>query len=101
MGKGADISMSEVLVGPLVSEKSSAALTRGRYTFVINPDVNKIQLKQYFKATFGLSVADVNLQNRNGKKRRVGRFTGRTADRKIAVVSFKSGQTLDVLDKLF
>lgn len=93
--------MSEVLIGPLVSEKSSVSLSRGRYTFVVHPQVNKIQLKQYFKAEFGLQVADVNLQNRNGKKRRVGRFLGRTADRKIAVVSFKSGQSLDAVDKLF
>lgn len=101
MGKGADSRMSAILVGPLVSEKSSVSLASGKYTFVIHPDVNKIQLKQYFKSAFGLLVADVNLQNRGGKKRRVGKHSGMTADRKIAVVSFKSGQSLDVVDKLF
>ena len=60
----------DVILKPVVSEKSYAASDRGQYTFVVAPDANKVQIKQAIEEIFKVKVTNVNTLNRAGKKQR-------------------------------
>ena len=64
----------DVILKPVVSEKSYAASDRGQYTFVVAPDANKVQIKQAIEEIFKVKVTNVNTLNRAGKKQRTRRF---------------------------
>lgn len=89
----------EVIVAPVVSEKSYAGYDDGIYTFVVDPSANKIEIKQAVETIFNVKVADVRTHNRNGKRKRnrkTGTY-GSRASKKIAVVTLKPGNTIEVL----
>ena len=64
----------DVILKPVVSEKSYAASDRGQYTFVVAPDANKVQIKQAIEEIFKVKVTNVNTLNRAGKKQHPHRF---------------------------
>ena len=67
----------DVILKPVVSEKSYAASDRGQYTFVVAPDANKVQIKQAIEEIFKVKVTNVNTLNRAGKKQRTRTGFGR------------------------
>lgn len=77
----------DIIIKPVITEKSMDELQNGKYTFKIAKNANKIEIKKAVEALFGVEVAKVNTLNVNGKAKRVGRFEGRTSDWKKAVVT--------------
>ena len=89
---------TDVLIQPVVSEKSYALLDDGRYTFVVHPSANKTEIKQAVQAVFGVKVVAVNTLNRKGKKKRFGTVYGRRKDTKRAVVTLAEGEQIDIFE---
>lgn len=91
----------DVIVRPVVSEKSYAGLESNRYTFLVDPEANKTQIKQAIEAIWNVRVTNVNTMNRKGKVKRGGRFrqvTGTRADQKRAVVTLAEGDTIEIFE---
>jgi large subunit ribosomal protein L23 len=88
----------DVIIAPVVSEKSYEALDEGRYTFVVHPAANKTEIKQAVETIFGVKVDSVNTMRRKGKVKRFGLRFGKRKDEKRAVVSLREGETIDVFE---
>ncbi len=89
----------DVIKAPVVSEKSYAGFDEGIYTFVVDGTANKVEIRQAIEALFSVKVENVRTHNRNGKRKRnrkSGTF-GKRADKKIAVVTLKDGDSIEVL----
>ena len=86
----------DVLLAPVVSEKSYALLDEGRYTFVVHPSTNKTEIKIAVEKIFDVQVTAVNTINRKGKTRRTRHGLGKRPDTKRAVVSVAEGQRIDI-----
>jgi len=86
----------DVLVAPVVSEKSYGLLDQNKYTFVVRPDANKTEIKVAVEEVFGVKVTAVNTVNRSGKRRRTRSGWGKRPDTKRAVVSVAEGQRIDI-----
>ncbi|MER5440745.1 50S ribosomal protein L23 [Streptomyces sp. NPDC002790] len=86
----------DVLVKPVVSEKSYALLDEGKYTFVVAPGANKTQIKQAVEAVFSVKVTGVNTINRQGKRKRTRSGFGKRADTKRAIVTLAEGDRIDI-----
>jgi len=85
----------DILLAPVVSEKSYGLLDQGKYTFLVDPRANKTEIKQAVEQVFGVKVSAVNTSNRQGKTRRTRNGVGRRKDTKRAVVTLKDG-TIDI-----
>lgn len=85
----------DILLAPVVSEKSYGLLDEGKYTFLVDPRANKTEIKVAVEQVFGVKVASVNTLNRQGKKRRTRNGVGKRKDTKRAVVTLKDG-TIDI-----
>ncbi len=77
----------DIILKPVITEKSMDELQAGKYTFKVATDANKTEIKKAVEALFNVKVAKVNTLNCNGKEKRVGRFVGKTSDWKKAVVT--------------
>jgi large subunit ribosomal protein L23 len=86
----------DVLLAPVISEKSYGLLDENKYTFLVRPDANKTQIKIAVEEVFGVTVTGVNTLNRQGKRRRTRLGYGRRADTKRAVVSVAPGERIDI-----
>ena len=83
----ADIKYYDVIFEPVITEKSMNAMAEKKYTFYVHPDATKVQVKDAVERMFeGAKVEKVNTMNVAGKNKRRGYTTGRTADRKKAIV---------------
>ena len=85
----------DILLAPVVSEKSYGLLDQGKYTFLVDPRANKTQIKQAVEEVFGVKVSAVNTSNRKGKARRTRYGIGRRKDTKRAVITLSEG-TIDI-----
>ena len=86
----------DVLLKPVVSEKSYALLDENKYTFIVDPSANKTQIKQAVQAVFSVKVTGVNTINRQGKTRRTRYGIGKRANTKRAIVSLAEGHRIDI-----
>ena len=83
----ADLKYYDVILKPVVTEKSMTAMAEKKYTFYVNPDATKTQIKEAVQKMFeGTKVVKVNTMNLDGKKKRRGMVYGKTAARKKAIV---------------
>ena len=85
----------EVLVRPVITEKSMLEANAGRYTFEITPDANKLEVKDAVQDAFKVQVLGVRILTAPGKTRRVGRKIGRRPDRRKAIVRLAEGQKIE------
>lgn len=85
----------DIIVAPVVSEKSYGLIDEGKYTFIVAPDANKTEIKLAVEKIFGVKVASVNTLNRQGKTRRTKFGMGKRKDTKRAIVTLTSG-TIDI-----
>jgi large subunit ribosomal protein L23 len=85
----------DILFAPVVSEKSYSLLEEGKYTFLVDPDANKSEIKIAVEKVFGVKVSAVNTINRQGKTRRTRTGTGKRKDTKRAIVTLSEG-TIDI-----
>jgi large subunit ribosomal protein L23 len=91
-------SARDIIVSPVVSEKSYALMEEGVYTFKVHPDASKPQIRDAVQEIFGVKVAKVNTLNRPGKRKRNRRtFTyGKRPDTKRALVTLVEGDSIDL-----
>jgi len=86
----------DILLRPVVSEKSYGLLDEGKYTFVVAPSANKTQIKQAVEEVFRVKVTGVNTLNRQGKRRRTRFGWGKRVDTKRAIVTLADGDRIDI-----
>ena len=85
----------DILLAPVVSEKSYGLLDENKYTFLVDPRANKTEIKIAVEQVFGVKVAAVNTLNRQGKARRTRIGIGKRKDTKRAIVTLREG-TIDI-----
>ena len=92
----------DIILAPVITEKSVAALSEKKYTFRVADGANKIEIAKAVTEIFGVKVAKVNTISMKGKKRRMGRFEGYTSDWKKAVVTLtEDSKTIEFFDGMF
>jgi large subunit ribosomal protein L23 len=80
----------DVLLAPVISEKSYGLLEENKYTFVVAPGANKTQIKIAVEKVFGVQVVSVNTLNRQGKRKRTRTGYGKRKDTKRAIVTLSA-----------
>ena len=90
----------DIILSPVITERSTDGLTQGKYTFKVDKKANKIEIKKAVEALFaGVKVDKVNTMNVRGRQRRQGRNTGYTASWKKAIVTLAEGsKTIEFFD---
>ena len=88
----------DVIIRPIVSEKSYAAIERNTYTFLVDTRANKTEIKEAVQAIWGVRVTSVNTMNRVGKMKRRGFTSGKRADEKRAVVTLAEGDSIEIFE---
>ena len=86
----------DVLIKPVVSEKSYGLLDENKYTFIVRPDANKTEIKIAVEKVFNVKVTVVNTLNREGKRRRTRFGIGKRPNTTRAIVSVAEGQRIDI-----
>ena len=87
----------DIIIAPVISEKSYSVLDHNWYTFLVRPDANKTQIKIAVEKVFGVKVLSVNTLNRPGKRKRSRTGYGKRKDTKRAIVTISSeSRTIDV-----
>lgn len=90
----------DIIIRPVVTEKSMNLQAEGKYTFYVDTKANKTEIKNAIEKIFEVDVIQVNTINVKGKTKRVGRFVGKTANKKKAIVSIKPGQTIALFENM-
>src|ERR1700677_4174698 len=86
----------DVILKPVVSEKSYGLLDEGKYTFIVAPDANKTEIRIAVEEVFRVKVTGVNTINRPGKRRRTRFGYGKRPDTKRAIVTLAEGDRIDI-----
>jgi large subunit ribosomal protein L23 len=86
----------DILIAPVISEKSYGLLDENKYTFIVAPHANKTAIKIAVEQVFGVKVVAVNTHNREGKRLRTRTGFGRRAATKRAIVSVAPGERIDI-----
>ncbi|PRB71401.1 50S ribosomal protein L23 [Arthrobacter sp. MYb213] len=81
----------DVVIAPVVSEKSYGLIDEGQYTFLVDPRSNKAEIKNAVEAIFNVKVESVNTMNRTGKRKRTKFGWGSRKDTKRAIITLKEG----------
>jgi len=91
----------DIITTPVITEKAGDAKDKlNKVTFLVNPKVGKIAIRNAVKTIFGVDVAKVNLLNQKGKRKKLGRYAGKRPDRKKAIVTLKKGDNIEVFDQV-
>lgn len=85
----------DIIVAPVVSEKSYSELNHNWYTFLVHPDANKTQIKIAIREIFNVRVLEVNTANRPGKRKRTRTGWGKRKDTKRAMVKLADGDRIE------
>ena len=89
--------ITDVLRRPVLTEKSMKLMQEeNKYTFFVDTKSNKTEIKQAVEAMFGVKVTSVNTMNVHPKKKRVGRYAGKTEAKKKAIISLAEGQSINL-----
>ena len=91
-----NISFSDLLLKPIITEKTTALQERGKYTFEVARNANKNQIKSAIQELFGVSVHSVNIINKKGKPKVFGRNRVVGPQSKRAIVTLSAGEILDI-----
>ncbi|MGN1411237.1 MAG: 50S ribosomal protein L23 [Oscillospiraceae bacterium] len=92
----------DIIIKPIITERSMDGLQKGKYTFKVAKDANKIEIADAVEKLFDVEVAKVNTINCNGRTKRVGRFVGKTANWKKAIVTLaEDSKTIEFFDGMF
>lgn len=94
------MNIHEVLLRPMITEKSTIMADMGKYSFRVAPKANKIEIKEAVQKTFGVTVEDVNITKLKGKVKRYGPRFKKRPDIKKAVVTLKSGDKIQLIEGL-
>jgi large subunit ribosomal protein L23 len=88
----------DIIIKPVVTEKTMNLLADNKYTFLVDKRANKVEIKKAVEEIFKVKVDSVTTMNVQGKKKRMGRFEGRRPSRKKAVVSLKPGHRITLFE---
>lgn len=88
----------EVLVRPVVTEKTTNLLADNKYTFIVNSNANKIEIKNAVEKMFKVNVMDVRTMVVKGKPVRRGRYVGHTSKQKKAIVTLRPGDRITIFE---
>lgn len=89
---------NQILIAPVVSEKSYSLITDRKYTFRVHPDAHKTQIRQAVEAAFDVEVASVNIVKVQSKPKRRGYTAGRRPGWKKAIVELKEGHEIEIFE---
>ena len=90
----------DILIRPLITEKTTAMMQDNKYTFVVPLKANKVEIRQAVEQIFKVKVLDVNTIRVLGKVKRMGRTQGKRPDYKKAIVKLAPGQTIEFFEGL-
>ena len=85
----------DIILAPIITEKTAGMETEGRYAFKVSTKANKTEIKQAIEKKFNVKVASVNTVNSHPKKKRVGKYTGMTNKYKKAIVKLAEGNSIN------
>lgn len=88
----------DIIIKPVVTEKSMDLLADNKYTFIVDKKANKTEIKNAVENIFKVRVDQVYTMNVKGKPKRMGRFEGKRPDRKKAIVSLKPGYKIKLFE---
>lgn len=88
----------DIIIKPVVTEKSMDLLADNKYTFIVDKKANKTEIKGAIEHIFKVEVEKVYTMNIKGKPKRMGRFEGKRPDRKKAIVALKAGQKIRLFE---
>ena len=88
----------DVIIRPVVSEKSYAGIELNTYTFLVDPRANKTEIKEAVQTIWGVRVTSVNTLHRAGKVKRRGWTKGKRADQKRAIVTLAEGDSIQIFE---
>jgi large subunit ribosomal protein L23 len=91
-------SARDVIIRPVVSEKSYSGIERNAYTFLVAVDANKTEIKEAVQQIWNVHVVEVNTMNRKGKVKRTRLGQGKRPDQKRAVVRLAAGDTIEIFE---
>ena len=89
---------NQVLLAPVVSEKSYSLISDRKYTFKVHPDAHKTQVRQAVEELFGVRVANVHVLKVQPKPKRRGLITGRKPGWKKAIVQLREGESIEIFE---
>lgn len=92
--------LRDVVIRPVISEKSYGLIDEGRYTFIVHPEANKTEIRKAVEELFNVRVQSVNTLNRKGKRKRSGRSWtfGKRPDIKRAIVQLAEGDRIEMFE---
>lgn len=89
----------DVIIRPVVSEKSYAGLDHNQYTFLVRPEASKTEIKQAVETIWSVQVVRVNTLQRKGKRTRWRYTYGKRPDEKRAIVTLAEGESIDIFEE--
>ena len=89
---------AQIILRPVISEKSMDETQRGKYTFAVHDDANKLQIKDAVEIAFNVRVKEVNTMMMKGKRRRYGRALTKQPDWKKAIVTLHAGEKIELFE---
>jgi large subunit ribosomal protein L23 len=89
----------DVIIAPVVSEKSYSLIDQNAYTFLVHPKANKTEIRQAVESIWNVRVVKVNTANRKGKSKRFRLAVGRRPDSKRAVVKLAVGDSIEIFEQ--
>lgn len=88
----------DIIIRPLITEKSTTLMAEGKYVFEVAKAANKIEIAKAISQIFNVKVAYVNTVNVEGKVKRMGRSIGKRSDYKKAIVKLAAGETIEFFE---
>ena len=88
----------DIIVKPIVSERSMELMGENKYTFIVDKSANKVEIAHAIEKIFKVTVVKVNTLMVRGKNRRMGRFVGKTPEKKKAIVTLKDGDKIEIIE---
>ena len=90
--------LRDVLIRPLITEKTNTGMQDNKYTFIVPLNANKVEIRQAVEAVFKVKVLDVNTVRVMGKIKRMGKYSGKRPDVKKAIVKVAPGQRIEFFE---
>lgn len=88
----------DILIRPLITERTTMLMQEGKYTFVVAKNANKVEIRNAVQDVFKVKVLDVNTVNVLGKVKRMGRSVGKRSDYKKAIVKLAPGESIEFFE---
>ncbi len=88
----------DIIIRPIITEKSSRLMEMNKYTFEVHPSANKIQIRKAIEEIFKVKVLSVHVLSMKGKPKRMGMFQGKTKSWKKAIVSLADGERIEFFE---